>query len=112
MALYVTTSNGPVGAAVVRASRTATGPDISARTSPSAQRPAAASDTGPRTPARTGGTRSGGRSSVTSASWTNRPCVVTVSPASSRRTAVMTSSNAVTGDGWRAPIWAIHSCTP
>src|SRR5690606_30426049 len=84
----------------------------SASTTPSATRPASASDRGPRTPARTGGTRAGGWSSCTSCSRTWRPRIVTRSPASRRLTAVTTSSSVVSGEGVRAPICAIHRCTP
>ena len=59
-----------------------------------------------------GGTIDGGRSSCTSSRSTWRPCIVTFSPASSRRTATIVSSSVVNGEGVRAPICSIHDCTP
>ena len=43
---------------------------------------------------------------------TDTEALVTVSPRSNRRTAVITSARVVTGDGVRAPICAIQSGTP
>ncbi len=84
----------------------------SASTIPPATRPAICSDFGPRTPASTGGTIDGGWSSCTSSRSTWRPCIVTFSPASSRRTATIVSSSVASGEGVRAPICSIHDCTP
>ena len=84
----------------------------SASTIPPATRPAICSDFGPRTPASTGGTIDGGWSSCTSSRSTWRPCIVTFSPASRRRTATIVSSSVVNGEGVSAPICSIHDCTP
>ena len=40
------------------------------------------------------------------------PCSLTVSPASSARTAATVSSSATSRFGGRAPIWRIHASTP
>ena len=94
------------------ASRAYAGPAGPASTTPPATRPASAIDFGPSQPARIGGGSAGGWSSATSSRCTSRPWKVTRSPASSRVTAVMTSSSVVSGDGVRAPICPIHDCTP
>ena len=51
-------------------------------------------------------------SSATSRIVNTDPSNVTVSPCRSRRTIVIASSRVVSGDGVRAPICSIHSCTP